>query len=109
MAYCLKNIKKCQFCKIPCDINEYEKHLIDNQGNHSLIKKYIDESDIHNLKQIQDHLSSEISINEQFMKDSEDPLNNSIIHYIIEKAADREYSITKTMFDQVCIDLDFNT
>lgn len=43
------------------------------------------------------------------MKDSEDPLNNSIIHYIIEKAADREYSITKTMFDQVCIDLDFNT
>ena len=52
-AYCLKNIKKCQFCNIPCDGEKgFEQHINGSKGDYTSISIAIEENDLKKLLDI---------------------------------------------------------
>jgi|TARA_B110001450_G_C17551315_1_gene452792 hypothetical protein len=56
-AYCLKNIKKCQFCNIPCDGESgFDQHILGTKGDYTSISIAIEENDLKKLLDIQMHM-----------------------------------------------------
>lgn len=83
-AYCSKNIKKCELCSEPIEIAMLQEHIVIAQGNFKVILEAIEEADIDDLQLIDKHLSNS-NINEKFLEneEKENPLKNSVIHFII--------------------------
>ena len=53
LAYCLKNIKKCQFCNTPCDGEKgFDQHILACKGGYTSISIAIEENDLKKLLDI---------------------------------------------------------
>ena len=54
-TYCVKNIKKCPYCKVPVMSKEMDEHIEEGKGNTESMKKAAEESDLEQLKKFVQH------------------------------------------------------
>jgi hypothetical protein len=83
LASCSKNVKKCHICGKAFEIGKLEEHIKSSQGNRNEILQAIESADIEKLRDIDRHLE-DTNINNKFLEgNTENTLNNSVLHHII--------------------------
>ena len=106
MAYCLKNIKKCRHCNIPCDGEiAYEAHIQNLKGNYSKICSAIEQCDLKLLTTIQQHLSK----TETFLDYFDNSQENTPIHYCVMTQVETNIDACQNLLDLFILhDVDIN-